>query len=107
MLDAIGHIGYSRPRSDAILAQLAERVTCNLEVLGSIPRDGSSHWMARSDKKTERFPSGQRGQTVNLLAQPSKVQILLSPLIAAERRLFLNFLLFRLWLHYHGRNLRI
>ena len=26
-----------------------------------------------------RFPSGQRGQTVNLLAQPSKVQILLSP----------------------------
>ena len=27
-----------------------------------------------------RFPSGQRGQTVNLLAQPSKVQILLSPL---------------------------
>ena len=28
----------------------------------------------------ERFPSGQRGQTVNLLAQPSKVRILLSPL---------------------------
>jgi uncharacterized protein len=27
-----------------------------------------------------RFPSGQRGQTVNLLAQPSKVQILLSPI---------------------------
>ena len=26
-----------------------------------------------------RFPSGQRGQTVNLLAQPSKVRILLSP----------------------------
>ena len=29
--------------------------------------------------RTGRFPSGQRGQTVNLLAQPSKVQILLSP----------------------------
>ena len=29
----------------------------------------------------ERFPSGQRGQTVNLLAQPSKVRILLSPLV--------------------------
>ena len=28
---------------------------------------------------TGRFPSGQRGQTVNLLAMPSKVQILLSP----------------------------
>ncbi len=27
-----------------------------------------------------RFPSGQRGQTVNLLAPPSKVRILLSPL---------------------------
>jgi hypothetical protein len=26
-----------------------------------------------------RFPSGQRGQTVNLLASPSKVRILLSP----------------------------
>ncbi len=26
-----------------------------------------------------RFPSGQRGQTVNLLATPSKVRILLSP----------------------------
>ena len=26
-----------------------------------------------------RFPSGQRGQTVNLLAKPSKVRILLSP----------------------------
>ena len=26
------------------------------------------------------FPSGQRGQTVNLLAMPSKVRILLRPL---------------------------
>ena len=28
---------------------------------------------------TARFPSGQRGRTVNPLAQPSQVQILLSP----------------------------
>ena len=28
----------------------------------------------------ERYSSGQRGQTVNLLASPSKVRILLSPL---------------------------
>ena len=28
---------------------------------------------------TERFPSGQREQTVNLPAQPSEVQILPSP----------------------------
>ena len=27
----------------------------------------------------DRFPSGQRGQTVNLLATPSKVRILLHP----------------------------
>ena len=51
---------------DAILAQLEERVTCNLEVLGSIPGDGSgpSRWF----DPLGRFPSGQRGQTVNLLA---------------------------------------
>jgi hypothetical protein len=30
----------------------------------------------------EGFPSGQRGQTVNLLATPSKVRILLPPLRA-------------------------
>ena len=29
--------------------------------------------------RVERFPSGQRDQTVNLTAQPSKVRILLSP----------------------------
>ncbi len=28
---------------------------------------------------SERFPSGQRGQTVNLLAMPSEVRILPSP----------------------------
>ena len=31
------------------------------------------------NRKTGRFPSGQRGQTVNLLAMPSQVRILLSP----------------------------
>jgi hypothetical protein len=38
-----------------------------------------------------RFPSGQRGQTVNLLATPSKVRILLSPgaFFRYGRRLFL------------------
>ena len=37
---------------------------------------------AKSEKllaARERFPSGQRGQTVNLLAQPSEVRILPSP----------------------------
>ncbi len=51
---------------EAILAQLVERVTCNLEVLGSIPGDGSGS-LDRFDPQG-RFPSGQRGQTVNLLA---------------------------------------
>ena len=32
----------------------------------------------------EGFPSGQRGQTVNLLAQPSEVRILLPPPLASE-----------------------
>ena len=31
-------------------------------------------------KNMDGFPSGQRGQTVNLLATPSKVRILLHPL---------------------------
>lgn len=30
-------------------------------------------------KAKERYPSGQRGQTVTLLAQPTKVRILPSP----------------------------
>ena len=34
----------------------------------------------RSSALMGRFPSGQRGQTVNLLATPSKVRILLCPL---------------------------
>ena len=34
----------------------------------------------RSHMKMDGFPSGQRGQTVNLLATPSKVRILLHPL---------------------------
>ena len=32
------------------------------------------------------FPSGQRGQTVNLLATPSKVRILLHPLMLIDSR---------------------
>ena len=35
----------------------------------------------RSSALMGRFPSGQRGQTVNLLALPSKVRILLCPLL--------------------------
>ena len=54
---------------NGILAQLGEHLPYKQRVIGSSPigpiMDG--------------FPSGQRGQTVNLLAMPSKVRILLRP----------------------------
>ena len=37
------------------------------------------------------FPSGQRGQTVNLLATLSKVRILLHPLSLTAKPMWLNF----------------
>jgi hypothetical protein len=66
LLTRIGAFSYSYARLNAILAQLVERVTCNLEVLGSIPGDGSG--LTLMVLPLGRFPSGQRGQTVNLLA---------------------------------------
>ena len=51
------------------VAQSAEQLICNQQVAGSSPITSSK----------ERFPSGQRGQTVNLLAQPSEVRFLPSP----------------------------
>ena len=53
----------------ADMAQLAEQLICNQQVNGSSPFIGLM----------DGFPSGQRGQTVNLLATPSKVRILLHP----------------------------
>jgi hypothetical protein len=52
------------------VAQPVEQLICNQQVAGSSPIASS---------KMEGFPSGQRGQTVNLLAQPSEVQILPPP----------------------------
>ena len=54
---------------EATVAQQAEQLICNQRVGGSIPFGGSK----------ERFPSGQREQTVNLPALPSEVRILPSP----------------------------
>ena len=54
----------------ADVAQLAEQLICNQQVIGSSPIIGF----------LDGFPSGQRGQTVNLLAPPSEVRILLHPL---------------------------
>ena len=55
----------------ADVAQLAEQLICNQQVTGSSPVVG---FMGG-------FPSGQRGQTVNLLATLSKVRILLRPFL--------------------------
>ncbi len=56
----------------ADMAQLAEQLICNQQVNGSSPFVGLYNM--------DGFPSGQRGQTVNLLSTTSKVRILLHPL---------------------------
>mgnify|MGYP007060645487 CR=1 FL=1 len=63
------------------IAQLAVRITCNDEVIGSSPIVGFM----------DGFPSGQRGQTVNLLATLSKVRILLHPLSLTAKPMWLNW----------------
>jgi hypothetical protein len=57
------------------VAQPVEQLICNQQVAGSSPIASS---------KREGFPSGQRGQTVNLLAQPSEVRILPPPPYSPE-----------------------
>ena len=57
------------------VAQPVEQLICNQQVAGSSPIASS---------RVEGFPSGQRGQTVNLLAQPSEVQILPPPPYSPE-----------------------
>ena len=97
--------GRARPAS---VAQSAEQLICNQQVVGSSP-SASLHdnpplvfWRnivqiagarasgasrARPDGKAGKggFPSGQRGQTVNLMAMPSKVRILHSPLCRRQK----------------------
>ena len=58
------------------MAQLAEQLICNQQVIGSSPIIGFG---IRPNNMGE-FPSGQRGQTVNLLALPSVVRIHFPPL---------------------------
>ena len=65
----------------------------------SAPRDGMCGALGRSGDELERklfvavkvgveegFPSGQRGQTVNLVALPSQVRILYPPLRKARNQ---------------------
>ena len=58
----------------ADVAQLAEQLICNQQVIGSSPIIGFVPVKGAIIKMGE-FPSGQRGQTVNLLAMPSVVRI--------------------------------
>ena len=78
-----------------------EQLICNQQVVGSSPiasssrqllatqnRSGTTFGVARfilfrGKRERERFPSGQREQTVNLPAMPSKVRILPSPPVFA------------------------
>ena len=50
----------------ADVAQEVEQLTCNQQVVGSTPTIGSSERMRTIN--AERYPSGQREQTVNLPA---------------------------------------
>ena len=63
------------------MAQLAEQLICNQQVIGSIPIVGSM----------DGFPSGQRGQTVNLLQIASVVRIHLHPLAVRHSPMWLNW----------------
>ena len=65
------HIPKDMLKRCADVAQLAEQLICNQQVIGSSPIIGF----------LGEFPSGQRGQTVNLLAVLSVVRIHFPPLI--------------------------
>ena len=56
---------------DAGVAQLVEQLICNQQVGGSSPSTSSNN----PSLYMEEFPSGQRGQTVNLLRLASVVRI--------------------------------
>ena len=56
------------------VAQLVEQLICNQQVGGSSPSTGSRQAREQQLNMGE-FPSGQRGQTVNLLRIASMVRI--------------------------------
>ena len=72
VLDKLYKDMYTNACECAGVAQSVEQLTCNQQVVGSIPIASSILFM-------EGFPSGQREQTVNLPSSTSKVRILLPP----------------------------
>ena len=64
----------------ADVAQLAEQLICNQQVIGSSPIIGlQDSGSSELNNFMDGFPSGQRGQTVNLLQIASVVRIHLHP----------------------------
>ena len=63
------------------MAQLAEQLICNQQVFGSSPNIGFEDPISTFEVgfSMGEFPSGQRGQTVNLLSLTSVVRIHLPP----------------------------
>ena len=78
-------ISQSRRAGNAGVAQLAEQLICNQQVAGSSPITSSIKF------NMGEFPSGQRGQTVNLLRFASVVRIHLPPPHRNELRSFRFF----------------
>ena len=74
-----------KSRSNAGVAQLVEQLICNQQVRGSSPFTSSKKVAAAQDRLgcptpnnlifMGEFPSGQRGQTVNLLSTTSVIRI--------------------------------
>ena len=94
------------------MAQLAEQLICNQQVIGSSPivgliivgEDPTIISSPGGIDSEGGFPSGQRGQTVNLLATLSKVRILLRPYYTSSNALCVVVFAQakRLALHEHG-----
>ena len=57
------------------IAQLVEQLICNQQVVGSSPITSSKGTSYACPIYMGEFPSGQRGQTVNLLLSASVVRI--------------------------------
>ena len=68
----------------ADMAQLAEQLICNQQVIGSSPIIGFGFNFIMKIIHMDGFPSGQRGQTVNLLQIASVVRIHLHPFVSTE-----------------------
>ena len=66
---------YQNQSMSCRCGSMAEQLICNQQVIGSSPIIG----FGIKPNNMGEFPSGQRGQTVNLLASPSVVRIHLPP----------------------------